>query len=131
MDQSRRLVASSQCNNRYIFPGLALGAALGQTGVVTNAMINRAAEALVELIDEDDLTRRATFPEKADIREISCHLAARVFEQALEENLKVGNREMYEAYKYGGMEDLKKYIYRKMWYPDYRPLVYLPPGKGE
>jgi len=126
-----KLIASSQCNNRYIFPGLALGAALGQTGVVTNAMINRAAEALVELIDEDDLTRRATFPEKADIREISCHLAARVFEQALEENLKVGNREMYEAYKYGGMEDLKKYIYRKMWYPDYRPLVYLPPGKGE
>ena len=30
--------------SRYIFPGLALGAALGQTGVVTNAMINRAAE---------------------------------------------------------------------------------------
>jgi hypothetical protein len=29
---------------RYIFPGLALGAALGQTGVITNAMINRAAE---------------------------------------------------------------------------------------
>ena len=67
---------------RYIFPGLALGAALGQTGVVTNAMINRAAEvilnirvypshffqALVELIDQDDLSRRATFPEKADIR---------------------------------------------------------------
>ena len=34
---------------RYIFPGLALGAALGQTGVVTNAMINRAAEARAEL----------------------------------------------------------------------------------
>merc|ERR1719320_994188 len=52
-----KLVASSQCNNRYIFPGLALGAALGQTGVVTNAMINRAAEALVELIDTEDLAR--------------------------------------------------------------------------
>jgi hypothetical protein len=25
---------------RFIFPGLALGAALGQTGVVTNAMVN-------------------------------------------------------------------------------------------
>ena len=79
-----RVVASSQCNNRYIFPGLALGAALGQTGVVTNAMINRAAEALVELIDEEDLARRATFPERADIREISCHLAAKVFQQAVE-----------------------------------------------
>ena len=37
-------IASSQCNNRFIFPGLALGAALGQTGVVTNAMINKSAE---------------------------------------------------------------------------------------
>ena len=74
---------------RYIFPGLALGAALGQTGVVTNAMINRAAEALVELINEDDLARRATFPENVDIREIACHLAAKVFIQAIEENLVV------------------------------------------
>ena len=48
---------SLYCCCRYIFPGLALGAALGQTGVVTNAMINRAAEALVELINEDDLAR--------------------------------------------------------------------------
>ena len=74
---------------RYIFPGLALGAALGQTGVVTNAMINKAAEALVELINEDDLARRATFPENVDIREIACHLAAKVFIQAIEENLVV------------------------------------------
>ncbi len=38
------------------------------TGVVTNAMINRSAEALVELISEQDLQRRATFPENVDIR---------------------------------------------------------------
>jgi len=126
-----KVIASSQCNNRYIFPGLALGAALGQTGVVTNAMINRAAEALVELIDEDDLARRATFPEKADIREISCHLAAKVFMQAVEEGLVVANKEMLESLQHGGEKELKTYIYRKMWYPDYRPLVYLPPGKGE
>ena len=74
---------------RYIFPGLALGAALGQTGVITNAMINRSAEALVELISEDDLARRATFPENHDIREISLHLALRVIQQALDEGLKV------------------------------------------
>merc|ERR1712012_740343 len=95
-------IASSQCNNRYIFPGLALGAALGQTGVITNAMINRAAEALVELIDEDDLARRATFPEKAEIREISCHLAAKVFMQAVDEGLVVANKEMLESLQHGG-----------------------------
>merc|ERR1719293_102207 len=122
-----KVIASSQCNNRYIFPGLALGAALGQTGVVTNAMINRAAEALVELIDEDDLARRATFPEKAEIREISCHLAAKVFMQAVDEGLVVANKEMLESLQHGGEKELKTYIYRKMWYPDYRPLVYLPP----
>jgi len=121
-----RVVASSQCNNRYIFPGLALGAALGQTGVVTNAMINRAAEALVELIDEDDLARRATFPEKAEIREISCHLAAKVFMQAVDEGLVVANKEMLESLQHGGEKELKTYIYRKMWYPDYRPFVYRP-----
>jgi len=95
-------IASSQCNNRYIFPGLALGAALGQTGVVTNAMINLAAEALVELINEDDLARRATFPENVDIREIACHLAAKVFIQAIEENLVITNKVMLESYTHGG-----------------------------
>merc|ERR550519_1128787 len=126
-----KLVASSQCNNRYIFPGLALGAALGQTGVITNAMINRAAEVLVELIDQDDLSRRATFPENVDIREIGAHLAAQVFEQAVQENLKIGNKAMLESYHHGGYPELKAYIYSKMWYPNYRPLVHLPPGKSE
>jgi len=126
-----KLVASSQCNNRYIFPGLALGAALGQTGVVTNAMINRAAEALVELIDTEDLAHRATFPENVEIREIGAHLAAKVFEQAVQENLKIGNKVMLESYQHGGYPELKAYIYSKMWYPNYRPLVHLPPGKEE
>lgn len=62
---------------------------MGQTGVVTNAMINRSAEALVELISEDDLKRRATFPENVGIRDISSHLAMRVIQQAIEEGLKV------------------------------------------
>ena len=43
----------------------------------------------MELINEDDLARRATFPENVDIREIACHLAAKVFEQAVEEKLVV------------------------------------------
>jgi len=131
IENATRNIASSQCNNRYIFPGLALGAALGQTGVVTNAMINKAAEALVELIQDEDLARRATFPENVDIREIACHLAAKVFIQAIDENLVISNKVMLEAFEHGGEEELKKYIYSKMWYPDYRPLVYLPPGKGE
>ena len=69
---------------RYIFPGLALGAALGQTGQVTDRMVSRSAEALVELLGEEQLARRATFPDM-DCREIGVHLAARVFQQAVED----------------------------------------------
>jgi hypothetical protein len=45
----------------------------------------------VELIEEDDLARRATFPEKAEIREIACHLAARVFQMSIEEGIRVSH----------------------------------------
>ncbi len=123
------LIASSQCNNRYIFPGLALGACLGQTGVVTNAMINSAAEALVELISEEDLARRATFPEMEDIRAVSAHLAMRTILQAVEEGLKLGNVDVLTNLEEQGEEGLKKYILRKMWKPEYRPLVYRPSEK--
>lgn len=125
------MISSSQCNNRYIFPGLALGAALGQTGVVTNAMINRSAEALVELISDEDLKRRATFPEDVNIRKISSHLAARVIEQAIEEGIKCENTQALNAYNEGGCAELQKYIESKMWHPEYRTFIYRAPGKGE
>ena len=41
---------------RYIFPGLALGAALGQTGVVTDAMIQTAAE-----VEDDEVSTSLMF----------------------------------------------------------------------
>jgi len=121
-----KVVASSQCNNRYIFPGLALGAALGQTGVVTDCMITRSAEALVELLDDKEISRRGTFPQSVDIREVSCHLAANVFEQAVKDkSARHMNREMAEHLEHGGLEELKDYIRSKMWLPYYRPLVFV------
>ena len=136
-------------------------------------------QALVELLSEGDIARRATFPEKADIRwgslfitdqsdrdhhgfsgyhdhhdyhdddtwirEIGVHLAAKVFEEAVREKSSMVaiwiyciivllipflciikkstpifnvhlclvqhmNKEMYEHFQYGGMEELKSYI---------------------
>ena len=101
----------------------------------------------MELINEEDLRIKATFPRNVEIREIAVHIAGRVFEQAVEENLKVrsrfrfrsedfdywqiGNKVMLEHYEQGGLTEVKEYIYSKMWYPNYKPLVYVPPGKGD
>ena len=57
------------------------------------------------------------------MRTVSCHLAARVIEQALEEGLELGNEEAVKAAG-KGFEALKLYIWSKMWYPAYRPLVF-------
>ena len=85
----------------------------------------------MELLSEADLSRRATFPDNVDNREIACHLAARVFEKAVEEKLKIGNKEMLEIHAKLGNEGVKEYINSKMWYPTYKPLVYQRPGMGE
>jgi malic enzyme len=52
--QGQRYVAS-QANNMYIFPGVALGAFLGRTRIITEAMLMAAAEKLPELISGEAL----------------------------------------------------------------------------
>jgi len=74
---------------------------------------------------------RATFPENMDIRKISSHLAMRVIQQAIDEGLDVRNKRAIEAHQMGGDQALLEYIESKMWKPEYRPLVYLPPGRLE
>ena len=162
---------------RYIFPGLALGAALGQSGVVTNAMINRSAEALVELISEEvpplcqqyfvyyfftklflintgsgstgNLPGRLRHQGDFGAHRCPSNRAGDIggSEGKKNTNLSTGfdtqhpwinfnvtqveNEDALEALQDGGEEGLKAYVVSKMWAPEYRPLVYLPPGKGE
>ena len=41
-------------------------------------------------------------------------------DQIEKRTLQVANKEMLESLQHGGEKELKTYIYRKMWLPDYR-----------
>ena len=65
-DGFAHLTAWHHC--RYIFPGLAMGAHLGQTGVITDMMMTAAAEALPKLIPQQDLDKGVVYPRLSNIR---------------------------------------------------------------
>jgi malic enzyme len=63
---------------RYIFPGLALGAHLGDTKIVTDNMIMAVAEALPKMLSDEERKKRAVYPDLKNIRTISANMAVEV-----------------------------------------------------
>jgi len=85
-----RKMKSSQGNNVYIFPGLALGAVLGKTPIITDDMFMAASEALVDVIAEERLQAGQCFPDLNNPREIAAAVALGVIKSAAAEGLVSG-----------------------------------------
>lgn len=73
-----RTLPVSQGNNVYVFPGVGMGAIISQARVVTDAMFAAAANALAELVSEQDLARGVLYPPLVDLRSISRSIARAV-----------------------------------------------------
>mmetsp|Transcript_33026 Transcript_33026/g.105205 ORF Transcript_33026/g.105205 Transcript_33026/m.105205 type:complete len:266 (-) Transcript_33026:80-877(-) len=122
--------APSQANNSYIFPGLALGARVGEAKRVTDGMLMAAAEALNDLLSEEDKEGGMCFPPLDNIRDISKHIATMVIMQGAKDGV-LKNKALKDTLERKGYDGVKSYVSDRMYVPVYEPLVYLQPGVEE
>ena len=102
----------------YIFPGVGLGASLSGARAITDKMLYESAVALSESVDAEEQARGQLFPTLRRIRDVSAAVGKRVIETAVAEGLhdpaKVGEAEL---------ADLDAFVARKMYDPQYVPLI--------
>ncbi|HTY60586.1 MAG TPA: NAD-dependent malic enzyme [Bacteroidota bacterium] len=82
-----KTLASSQCNNMFIFPGVGLGALVSRTPRVTTKMFLRASRAISSLVKDDGCGATKLLPDLADIRSVSATVAKAVAIEARESGL--------------------------------------------
>lgn len=119
-------IISSQGNNLYIFPGLALGGKIAQATRITDAMLMAASEALASCVTVEDLKKGKVYPGLHDIRSISNAVACAVVTTACAEGVAT-NQEAY-AMVGEGPESVRLHISNFMYNPSYNPLVYVEKG---
>ena len=93
---------------------------LDWTGIkrITDRMIYKAATACADMLTEAEKAEGRTFPTIQNIREVSLNVACAVIKEGLEKDLctKISHDHVRR-------EGLQNYVRRKMYYPEYVPLL--------
>ncbi|KAL2478285.1 NAD-dependent malic enzyme 1 [Forsythia ovata] len=115
----------NQANNMFLFPGIGLGTLLSGSRIVSDGMLQAAAECLAAYMTEEEVLQGIIYPSISRIRDITKEVAAAVIKEAIEEDLAEGYREMdgRELKKFNE-EEIKSYVKNNMWSPEYPTLVY-------
>jgi malic enzyme len=100
-----------QANNVFIFPGVGLGAMVGDARMITDEMFLVAARMLAGSVSADRLAGGALYPAVSELREVSRYIAMRVVCEA--RDCGVG-RAIHEDRVAAAVESA-------MWYPGYVP----------
>jgi malate dehydrogenase (oxaloacetate-decarboxylating)(NADP+) len=108
-----RIFIPGQGNNMFIFPGIGLGAVASGTRHVTDEMFFVAAKTLAQMVTDEELEAGTLYPDLAKIRQISLSIASSVCRLAWDQELA----------RYDEPEDIRDYVRRCMWHPEYRPYV--------
>jgi malic enzyme len=82
VEHGGRSIRIAQANNAFVFPGLGLGALVGEAREVTDGMLLAAAERLAEETEARARGEEALFPAMADLRAVSARVAEAVVREA-------------------------------------------------
>lgn len=116
---------SNQGNNMYLFPGIGLGTLLSGARMISDGMLQAAAECLAAYMTEDEVVKGIIYPPISRIRDITKDVAAAVIKEAIEDDLAEGYREMdARELKKLSREGIVEYVKNNMWSPEYPTLVY-------
>ncbi|XP_026330267.1 NADP-dependent malic enzyme-like isoform X2 [Hyposmocoma kahamanoa] len=119
-----RILTPGQGNNSYIFPGLALGIICAGIIDISEDFMLLAAEALAEIVSQEDLDSGSLYPPLKDIKNCSVKIAKKVIEYAYKTN---------KASVYPQPQDTEAFIRAQMYDVRYGaavPPVYSWPTNG-
>ncbi|XP_047960576.1 NAD-dependent malic enzyme 59 kDa isoform, mitochondrial [Salvia hispanica] len=115
----------NQANNMYLFPGIGLGSLLCGARIITDDMLQAAAECLASYITDEEIQMGILYPSIDSIRDITAEVGAAVVRAAVAEGLADGRGEVGpKDLKYMSKEQTIKYVKENMWFPVYSPLVH-------
>lgn len=115
----------NQGNNMYLFPGVGLGTLLSGSRIISDGMLQAAAERLAGYMTEEEVVKGKIYPSISSIRNITKEVAAAVVKEAVEEDLAEGYRgvDARELQRFN-QEELLEFVELNMWDPEYPTLVY-------
>ncbi|XP_050666864.1 NADP-dependent malic enzyme isoform X2 [Leptidea sinapis] len=119
-----RVLKPGQGNNSYIFPGLALGIISAGIVDISEDFMLLAAEALAEIVTQENLDQGGLYPPLEDIQDCSVKIAKKIVEHAY----KTGKASVQPQ-----PLDVEKFIRSQMYdvrYPPAVPPVYSWPEDG-
>ncbi|KAI3681367.1 hypothetical protein L6452_36161 [Arctium lappa] len=120
-----RIGYCNQGNNMYLFPGIGLGTLLSGARIISDDMLQAAAECLAECMTEDEVLKGIIYPPISRIRDITKKVAVAVITEAIEEDLAEGYREMNSRdLQRLSKEEILLHVENNMWKPDYPTLIY-------
>lgn len=115
----------NQANNMYLFPGIGLGALLSGARIISDTMLEAAAERLASYMSDEEVQKGLLYPSIDNIRDITAEVGAAVLRAAVAEELAEGHGEVGpKDLQHMSKEESVEYIRSNMWDPIYSPLVH-------